>query len=303
MLKEIARALNTTIQELFFLLFQRAGFHVTRNHFYSPIPDTSQLKDDLWFERSELVGITINEQKQSEMLSNFERQFKDEYDTIPRNKTASPHTYYLNNRAFGPVDGEVLYCMIRHLKPRRVIEIGAGNSTFLSAQAILVNKEEDEQYKCDLVAIEPNPSLALKAGFPGLSALISKQVQDVPMSEFLKLKENDIIFIDSSHVMKIGSDVQYEYLELLPRLNRGVIIHIHDIFWPCEYKKEWIKRNHTFWNEQYLLQAFLAFNDCFEILWMGGLMHLTHYDLLEKAFDSYKKDMDWPSSLWMRKMR
>src|SRR5665647_1440065 len=130
MLKEIARAVNTTIQELFFLLFQRAGFHVTRNHFYSPIPDTSQLKADLWRERSELVGITTNEQKQIEKLSTFKRQFKDEYDTIPRNKTASPHTYYLNNRAFGPVDGEVLYCMIRHLKPHRVIEIGAGNSTF-----------------------------------------------------------------------------------------------------------------------------------------------------------------------------
>jgi predicted O-methyltransferase YrrM len=303
MLKGIARAVSTTIQEVFFLLFQRAGFHVTRNHFDSPIPDTIQLKDDLWLKRSELVGIAINEQKQTETLAKFKRQFKNEYDTIPRNKTASPHTYYFNNGAFGPVDGEMLYCMILDLKPQRVIEIGAGNSTFLSAQAILVNKEENEHYKCDLVAIEPNPSSALKAGFPGLSALISKKVQDVPISEFLKLKKNDILFIDSSHVLKVGSDVQYEYMELLPRLNKGVVIHIHDIFWPREYKKEWVKRNHWFWNEQYLLQSFLAFNDSFEILWIGSLMHLTYTNLLEKAFSSYKSDTDWPSSLWMRKTR
>jgi predicted O-methyltransferase YrrM len=303
MLKEIARALSTRIQSFFFLLFQRVGFHVTRSRFYSPIPDTRELGDNLWLKRSELVGISINEQKQIETLSTFKHQFKNEYDTFPRNKTTSAHLYYLTNGAFGPVDGEMLYCMIRHLKPHRVMEIGAGNSTFLAAQAILVNKDEDEQYACDLVAIEPNPNRTLKAGFPGLSALIPRQVQDVPISEFLRLKENDILFIDSSHVLKVGSDVQYEYAELLPRLKKGVIIHIHDIFWPCEYKKEWIKKYHWFWNEQYLLQAFLAFNNCFEILWMGSLMHLMHNNLLEKAFNSYKSDTDWPSSLWIRKIR
>jgi hypothetical protein len=117
------------------------------------------------------------------------------------------------------------------------------------------------------------------------------------------LEENDILFIDSSHVLKIGSDVQYEYLEILPRLNKGVIVHIHDIFLPAEYRKEWVLKDHIFWTEQYLLQAFLAFNDNFEILWAGSYMHLKHPDKLEVAFNSYRRNERWPGSFWIKKIR
>jgi len=133
--------------------------------------------------------------------------------------------------------------------------------------------------------------------------LIPKKVQDIPLSEFKKLSENDILFIDSSHVLKIGSDVQYLYLEVLPRLNKGVIVHAHDIFLPAEYPKEWVLKNYIFWNEQYLLQAFLAFNNSFEVLWAGSYMHLRHPDKLEEAFSSYKRDKIWPSSFWIRKIK
>jgi hypothetical protein len=100
--------------------------------------------------------------------------------------------------------------MIRHLRPRRIIEIGSGNSTYLSAQAILKNVEDKNGYECELTAIEPYPNPVLKKGFPGLTRLVQKRIQDIPFSEFEKLGENDILFIDSSHVLKIGSDVQYE---------------------------------------------------------------------------------------------
>ena len=133
--------------------------------------------------------------------------------------------------------------------------------------------------------------------------MISSKVQEIPLSEFSKLKKNDILFIDSSHVLKIGSDVQYEYLEIFPRLNKGVIVHIHDILLPAEYRKEWVLKDFRFWNEQYLLQAFLAFNNNFEILWGGSYMHLKHPDKLEVTFSSYKRDENWPGSFWMKKIR
>jgi hypothetical protein len=285
-----------------FPFWEKLGFHITPNDFCEPIPDTRTLNDDLWQTQSELLGIDINEQGQVNLLSRFSSKFKDEYESFPRSKTSVPYLYYVDNRSFQSVDGEVLYCMIRYCKPRKIFEVGSGNTTYLCAQAVLRNKEESG-HECELIAIDPYPRDVLKIGFPGLSKLISAKVQDIPLSEFGKLTENDILFIDSSHVLKIGSDVQYEYLEVLPRLNKGVIIHAHDIFLPAEYPKEWILRDHWFWTEQYLLQAFLMFNDSFEVLWAGSYMHLKHPEKLEKAFSSYKRDERWPGSLWIRKIK
>jgi len=285
-----------------FPLWQKLGLHITANHFYEPIPDTSTLNDNLWLKCSELVGIDINEQEQINLLSEFGLKYKEEFNSFPKNKTECPYQYFVNNGGFESVDGEILYCMIRHFKPRKIIEIGSGNSTYLSAQAVLKNKKEDS-YECKIVAIEPYPNNVLKKGFPGLSQLIPQKVQDVPLSLFYSLEENDILFIDSSHVLKIGSDVQYEYLEVLPRLKKGVIIHIHDIFLPEEYRKDWVVNDYIFWNEQYLLQAFLAFNESFKVIWAGNYMHLNNSDKIEKTFSSYKKNKVKPGSLWIVKSR
>ena len=305
--KRIVRGVRWRIGNIIFkklfTLWERLGFHITINHFYEPIPDTRTLKDDLWEKQSELVGIGMNEKSQIDLLSLFSSKFKKEYENFPRNETSILYQYYVDNRGFESVDGEILYCMIRHFKPKRFIEIGSGNSTYLSAQAILKNKEEDNAYECELVAIEPYPNDILKAGFPGLSKLVSKKVQDIPLSEFRKLRENDILFIDSSHVLKIGSDVQFEYLEILPRLHTGVVVHLHDIFLPAEYPKEWVLEKYIFWTEQYLLQAFLTFNDSFKVLWAGSYMHLKHPDKLEASFSSYKREERWPGSFWIRKIK
>ena len=287
----------------FFHLWESRGYHVTPVHFYEPIPDTRALKDDLWLKHSELVGIDINENKQLELLSLFVTKFKKEYDVLPKNKTSIPYEYYVKNSWLESVDGEILYCMIRYFKPKKIFEIGSGYSTYLSAQAVLKNREEDEDYACELIAIEPYPNETLKAGFPGLSKLVSKKVEDVPLKDFKKLTENDILFIDSSHVLKIGSDVRYEYLEILPRLNKGVIVHVHDIFLPAEYPKEWVLKKYLFWTEQYLLQAFLIFNATFKVLWAGSYMHLKHPDKLEVAFSSYKRGGRLPKSFWMKKVK
>jgi len=305
--KRIVRGVRWRIGNIIFkklfTLWERLGFHITSNHFYEPIPDTRTLKDDLWEKQSELVGIGMNEKSQIDLLSLFSSKFKKEYENFPRNETSILYQYYVDNRGFESVDGEILYCMIRHFKPKRFIEIGSGNSTYLSAQAILKNKEEGNAYEYELVAIEPYPNDILKAGFPGLSKLVSKKVQDIPLSEFRKLRENDILFIDSSHVLKIGSDVQFEYLEILPRLHTGVVVHLHDIFLPAEYPKEWVLEKYIFWTEQYLLQAFLTFNDSFKVLWAGSYMHLKHPDKLEASFSSYKREERWPGSFWIRKIK
>lgn len=294
-----------------FQLGQVLGVNVTLKHHYFPLPDIRRLRDDTWLVRDELVGIDINEQNQIELLSHFVSNFKGEYDAFPRRKTATPYEYYADNPYFGRIDGEILYCFIRHFKPRRLIEVGSGYSTFLAAKAISKNQEEDPSYVCDLTAIEPYPGPILKGGFPNLTRLIPKQVQDVPYTEFQKLTENDILFIDSSHGLTIGGDVQYEYLRILPRLNNGVIVHMHDIFLPFEYPKEWVVKRLRFWNEQYLLQAFLTFNDAYEVLWTAGFMNLNHPDLLKKAFSSYSTDRVSPSamnypppvSFWMRRVK
>jgi predicted O-methyltransferase YrrM len=279
-----ARKLNLD----FFSLSQKLGWHITFNSFYSPIPDTSELTDELWGKRN-FKGINMNEQKQLQLLSVFAK-FKNEYNRFYEISSLDKDSLlykYSTNSVFGGVDGDILYCMIRYFKPNKIIEIGSGFSTYLIAHAILENRKEDGEYEGQLVTIDPYPNDTVKAGFPGLSRLIAQKVQDVPLAEFKQLDQNDILFIDSSHVLKIGSDVQYEYLEILPTLNNGVLIQIHDIFLPLEYPKRQIVDLHYFWNEQYILQAFLSFNRCFEVLWGGTYMHLHHRGKLEATFDSY----------------
>jgi hypothetical protein len=285
-----------------FPFWQKLGFHVTPNHFYQPIPDTRTLGEELWRRQSALPGVRLNEERQVALLDDFVASFREEYEALPRERTPVPYQYYVNNGMFESVDGEILYCMVRRFQPSRIVEIGSGNSTLLSAQALLKNRAEGAR-DCELIAVEPYPNGTLLEGFPGLSRVVPARVQDVPLSEFDRLGADDILFIDSSHVLKIGGDVQYEYLELLPRLRPGVLVHVHDIFLPAEYPRSWVIEESRFWTEQYLLQAFLAFNDSFEVLWAGSYMHLRQPDRLEAAFGSYQRERRWPGSFWMRKVR
>jgi len=303
MLRRLYRAVIGKFCRKTFLFWQRLGIHITRCHFYEPIPNTRKLDQSLWENHSELVGIDINERMQLDNLSRFKTAFKKEYDQFAREKTDIPYDYYVNNGLFESVDGEILYCMIRHFKPKKIIEIGSGYSSYLIAKTVLHNSKEYDNYSCDFTTIDPYPNEILQKGFPGLSRLVAKPVQKIPLSEFEKLQENDMLLIDSSHVLKISSDVQYMFLEVLPRLNEGVIIAFHDIFLPAEYPKVWILREHFFWNEQYFLQAFLAFNDSFRVLWGGSYMHLKHSEKLKAAFPSYNQEQNWPGSFWISKMK
>ena len=278
--------------------WEKAGYHVTPNHFFFPIPNTESLTDGLWEKESELVGINMNPKAQLQLLKEVFPQYEKE-TVYPKTKTANPHEFYLENGSFGSVDAEVLHALIRHFKPKRIIEIGSGYSTLVSAKACQLNKQKDGA-TTELIAIEPYPNETLKQGIPGLTELIEKPLEQVPLSMFEGLGENDFLFIDSTHVLKIGGDVKYLYLEVLPRLAGGVIVHSHDIFFPAEYPEQWVRENHWFWTEQYLLQAFLMFNREFEVLWASQYMSRRYPKEVALTFPSYN-DGAYPGSLWIKR--
>lgn len=285
-----------------FGLWQKLGFHIVPNHFYHPIPDTSKLPPELFTTETKMIGSSINDAGQVALLETFATEFRAEYEALPRDPTGVPYEFHMNNEMFASVDAEIYYCMIRHYKPKRIMEIGSGYSTRLSSKAALKNISEG--HPCELIAIEPYPKDYLKAGFPGLARLIELPVQKVPLAEFEQLGENDILFIDSSHVLKTGSDVWYEFLEVLPRMAKGVITHVHDICLPADYPYQLVMKDRMFFTEQYILQAFLAHNDSYEVMFGRHYMHMHHPDLLKAAFSSYKQNKnDWGGSFWIRRIK
>jgi hypothetical protein len=282
-----------------FPLWESYGFHVTPVHFYSPLPQVSALSEALWARPSELVGIDLNVPAQLQFLEHVCRCLQAEYSAFPSDPTEVPHQYYFNQPMFRSVDAEVLYCMIRHYHPQRVLEVGSGFSTYVSAAAVRQNITDG--HPTTLVAIEPYPNDVLRHGFPGLSQLLQQPVQQIDFDLFTSLAENDILFIDSSHVLHINSDVRFLILEVLPRLQPGVLVHFHDIFLPCDYPRDWVMNEYRFWNEQYMLQAFLAFYHSFEVLWSGSSMHIQHSEQLREVFRSYDPATAWPGSFWIRR--
>ena len=284
-----------------FEFWQRLGVNVTPKHFYSPIPDTRRLaqKEALWSKPSELPGMDMNVKRQLHFLQEVFAQYKSEFD-FPVDKPDTPQ-YYLNNAAFGLEDAEVLHCMIRHFKPRTIVEVGSGFSTFVSARAGLMNRKED--HPCKLISIEPYPRQSHRDGFAGLDEQIPKKAEEVDPVFFEQLRQNDILFIDSSHVVRTGGDVNCLFLEVLPRLANGAVVHVHDIFLPYEYPKQWVISNRAFWTEQYLLRGFLCFNGAYEVLFANHYMMRTYPDQMGAVFahpNGYRQ-RNIPDSFWMRK--
>jgi predicted O-methyltransferase YrrM len=283
----------------YFELWERHGFHVEPVGFYSTLPDTRELGEGLFVRESAMAGLDFNPARQMEILQ-MAKPFVQEFEENAKSQSENtPSGFVFGNTSIESVDAEILHAMVRSFKPRHFVEIGSGFSTKVAAGAMALNHSEGAQAK--LTAIEPYPSQFLRNPLAHPIDLIEKKVQEVPLEFFRSLSSSDILFIDSSHVCKIGSDVHYEFLEILPNLASGVVVHVHDIFLPREYPKEWVKDWHRYWNEQYLLQAFLAFNSEFEVLWSGSWMHLKSPDLLESVFKSYSRHTKWPASLWMRR--
>ena len=281
---------------------------MTPTHFYQQIPDTRGFPLDLYEAESPLLGIDIREDEQLLLLKKFSKKYRDEYDKFRFGGSDDEDVFYFENNAFETIDAEILYCMVRELKPANIIEIGSGYSTRVTAMAIRQNRAEDSSYSCGLTCIEPYPMDWLTR-IPEVSYIIESKVETLPIGTFSCLGENDILFIDSSHTINVYNDVCFEYLEVLPSLNNGVHIHIHDIILPLRYSEYWYNMR-CFWNEQYLLQAFLAFNSSFRVRWAANYMHLKHPSSLAEAFSSYSQFKNSPDlrkrsqghkSFWIQK--
>jgi hypothetical protein len=270
------------------------GVFPIRNHYYEPQFDNRTPKLDFSQDRS-LPGINWNISGQLEFLERF--VFSPELVNIPKDKPA-PLKFHFNNAMFKSGDAEYWYQLIRTIKPRKIFEVGSGNSTLMAMNALAQNQVDDPSYKCEHICIEPYEMPWLEES--DVSVVRSK-VEDVELSFFSKLEENDILFIDSSHIIRPEGDVLFEYLELLPSLKKGVIVHIHDIFSPKNYLKQWLQDDVTFWNEQYLLEAFLTHNSTWKIVGALNYLHHNHYEKL-KMIAPYLTPEREPGSFYIQKI-
>jgi predicted O-methyltransferase YrrM len=241
--------------------------HVPPGHFYSPIVDLDELharSNAIWKEQpKDPIGIDFNQQSHRSILEHDFPRFMSHYDYAELLEESSELTqFFTQNTQFSWLDARALFVLLQTWRPNRIIEVGSGFSTLLMAD---VNRRFLEG-GCEITSIEPFPRAFLRAENIGIHEVIEKKVQDVPLELFDQLEAGDLLFIDSSHVSKTGSDVNTLFLEVLPRLKPGVRVHIHDVFFPNDYLKDWVLVEGRSWNEQYLLQAFLTFNSGYKVL-------------------------------------
>lgn len=266
-------------------------------HFYSPVMSIDEISSRsqlLWPEQPSLEGIDLQEPLQLLLFGEFLTYLSEA--PIPYEKEAHAR-YYFNNPAFPYPDALALYGMISHYKPKRIIEVGSGHSSGLMVD---INQQRFNN-AINLTFIEPYPDYALyKILSPADRERVTVHempVQDVALELFGELEENDILFIDNSHVSKTGSDVNHVFFEILPRLRKGVLVHIHDIFYPFIYPRDWIFEHRLNWNEIYLLRAFLTYNSAFETRFFIHYLQMKHASLMTGQPGLQKPG----GSFWMQK--
>ena len=235
-------------------------------HFYSPIVDTEALAKErarIWPADPQILGIEFDDASHRHVLQDILPRQLPAYDypeTLPDSDTLT--SFYTRNSQFSWLDARSLFALLREWRPRRIVEVGSGYSSLLMADVNRRFLDDD----CEITCIEPYPRPFLQAGVPGIARLLVQRVQEVPLREFSRLEAGDVLFIDSSHVAKTGSDVNHLYFEVLPRLAPGVRIHVHDIFLPHDYPQDWAVTDNRSWNEQYLLRALLMYSQAFRVV-------------------------------------
>jgi Methyltransferase domain len=265
-------------------LSDRWGYHIRPIHYYEPLPDFRSITPDQITRRRTYPGIDFNWNKQLTLVNEL-AAYKDEVRELE---------FDFDNGFFNGFDAAVYYSLIRHLQPQRIVEIGGGYSTQMAARALACNGAGK------LTCIEPYPEERLNGTKLDLE-LITRRVEEIDVDFFSGLKANDILFIDSSHTVKFGSDVCYEFLEVLPFLKPGVWIHVHDIFFPHDYPEEWLIKRRQAWNEQYLLEAFLSFNSRFSVQLANYWFCLDHPDEAARLWPRALAPNYGACSFWMKR--
>jgi len=307
-MKKIIGKVLTSIPYIRYAYLYKHNSSFRPGHYYSPVVDVDDLKerqDKIWAPK-ELPGIDLNNDDQAEFMTyllNNESNFN-----IPQKKEPAKR-YYGESPSYTYVDGIVLYAMMVKYRPANVIEVGSGASS-----GCMLDASEIHGLNTSFTLVEPEPQYCLDRVLKSQDyekhriTLVKKRVQDVPQEAFKILKENDILFIDSSHVSKPGSDVNYLLTEILPILNKGVIIHFHDIYYPFEYTREYLLELKLVWNEAYSLHNFLLFNNSFKMLFFSDYMRLKLEDPsfasnFPKAGTShFCNDPVRPKNLWIQRL-
>jgi hypothetical protein len=284
----------------------KAGFLPVPVDFHSPVPDIDDLeKRNVWGLRSGLEGIDLKVDAQLELLNELGSNYSDECQW-PLSLTGNSSEFYLQNNSFSYGCGASTHCMIRYCKPETVIEIGSGMSSIVISDALSINHAKDRR-SSKYIIVDPYPSNFAKSGSLGTIDCFQTRVELLDSAFFNCLKDNDILFIDSGHCVRIGGDVNYLFLDVLPRLEPGVIVHIHDISMPYEYPKVYATSEtfRQFWTEQYLLQSFLSFNNEFEVLLAMHYLMKDHGKAFKKAFPYYNPDIHrlTSGSFWIRRKK
>lgn len=271
---------------------------VPPGHFYSPIPNMKEVKDkedEIWGKGpGDIKGIDLNAEGQLRLLDVFSKYYKE----LPfGDEKRTNLRYYFKNDSYSYSDAIFLYSMMRHFKPRRIIEVGSGYSScvMLDANELFFGNGIECKF------IEPFPELFLsliKEGDRKKIELFSSNLQDVDIKIFTELQPNDFLFIDSTHVSKTGSDVNHIFFEILPVLNKGVYIHFHDIFFPFEYPREWVYEGRA-WNEAYILMAFLQYNPGFQITLFNTFLFKFYRDIIEEKLPLCSNNPG--GSIWIKK--
>src|SRR5687768_8480024 len=267
-------------------------------HFYSPIPSVDDIKRrqatifDDW--PIELPGIALNTQGQLALFDSFVPYYAE----MPfGGEKKDGLRYYFENSFYSYSDAIFLYCMIRHFKPKRIIEVGCG----FSSGVMLDTSERFFSGSIDFTFIDPNPApleAMLKPADHAKVRVVKDIVQAVPLETYDALESGDILFIDSSHVSKTGSDLNHLMFKVLPRLASGVLVHFHDVYYPLEYPREIVYQGIA-WNEAYLLRAFLMFNSAFEIAFFNTYMETFHRERIYGAMPLCERNPG--GSIWLRR--
>ena len=274
----------------------RLGLQVVVRSFYSPIPDLRKIPESAWERESELAGIQFDLERQLDYLAEL-RPYLDEFHP-PEQAKGDSNAYFLENGSYGRVDADVLYAIVRGAKPKRIIELGSGYTTLVTAQACLENEREGAA--AEYVAFDPYPGVA-RPDLSGLTELARIPAEELPSERFGELGANDILIVDTTHTVKMGGDVNHVVLDVLPRLGGGVLVHFHDIFLPWEYPRKWAEDYGLYWSEQYLLQAFLSLNAKFEILCALYALARRRQDKLRELIPSWR-DGVVPGAFWLRRV-
>jgi Methyltransferase domain len=273
------------------------NYDIVWRTFYNGVPHLDEIPADVWARRSSMSGVAIDRERSRLAVEELIRFALDDGFSPPP-MTEQRGTYFTENGGFGLRDAAVLWGMLRRLKPRRVIEVGSGYSTMVIAAALDTNDLASEP--AQHLVIDPFPQVDLIGGIARPFELVRRSVTDVRIPQFEELAADDVLFVDTTHTVKVGGDVTFLILDVLPALRAGVHVHFHDIFLPCEYPQTFFELGYN-WAEQYLLQAFLQFNTEFEVL---APLHLL---AVERAAVFSRLDATAPSSsrecgsFWIRR--